>query len=103
MLHGIISQGGPGCDAAGSPKYRGDNGSKCALGWLIPDELYTTNSIHYLDLLEIIGRLNTGGFYTAVFKCHDLNVGHPNFMDRFKSEMKEIARIYELNYSEVIK
>ena len=34
---GLAEQGGPSRDAAGTCLYRGPNGRKCAIGWLIPD------------------------------------------------------------------
>lgn len=37
---GIISQGGPSIEPNGRCRYRGPNGSRCAAGWLLPDEKY---------------------------------------------------------------
>lgn len=38
---GIINQGGPGLTASGNCAYRTHGGKKCAIGWNIPDSLYT--------------------------------------------------------------
>lgn len=49
---GIISQGGKSADAKGECLYRGPDGRKCAVGWLIADsvaEEYEGQGAHYIQ------------------------------------------------------
>jgi hypothetical protein len=39
-VNGLLAQGVPSYDSSRSCMYRGLNGTKCAIGHLIPDELY---------------------------------------------------------------
>lgn len=38
--HFVVKKNGPSVDGSGTCKYRGRNGTKCAIGVLIPDEAY---------------------------------------------------------------
>lgn len=41
----------------GACKYRGDNGTKCAVGFLIPDDIYTPRLEGYTNAKDLIAEL----------------------------------------------
>lgn len=56
-VKGVLQQRRPSTFADGKCAYRGEEGTKCAIGFLIPDELYTPHmemkgiaSIHFYDV-----------------------------------------------------
>ena len=54
MVDHLYKQGGPAINDIGGCLYRGPNGSKCAIGCLIPDEEYKDSmegkSVNYLNI-----------------------------------------------------
>lgn len=87
--------------------YRGPNGTKCAIGHLIPDELYDEifNRMSLLNLPQKVknhigieeDRYFFGSLQTAhdIFLCESLDCWH--------NQMKQIAKEYNLkfNFSEL--
>jgi len=64
-------------------KYRGEGGLKCAVGWLIPDDMYDDEledcgGIRYnppvIDLLKLVGITEDQvEFLAELQRCHDIN------------------------------
>ena len=92
----LLSQGRKSLDARGKCAYRGDNGAMCAVGVLIPDDMYnrgmegaacsTSELRGVLDMLEIDPRLAQELQY-----IHDRAL--PNI---WPDELKALARHFRL-------
>lgn len=55
---GIVTQGGPSLDDGGNPAYRGNDGCRCALGFLIDDANYDPSLEGFnLDSYSVSGAL----------------------------------------------
>ena len=87
-------------------KYRGDNGTKCAIGALIPDRLYSTDmegssvsglSERYACTFDkIFG--NTLAHDDLLMLLRDLQVTHDNFYPKdWKAELTYVANKHGLN------
>lgn len=104
VWNSIISQGGPSVNTFNGCAYRGNNGRKCAAGWLIPDEDYNTN---YEG--QVVSRYIKNSV-TDYFKSRDLDICfiiklqgiHDNtwckndsdeeFIDLWKRQMYDLAQ-----------
>jgi len=84
--------------------YRGEDGMKCALGILMPDEAYnetleggTVVGLHIQDAIyEETGPLSRGdlSFLDAMQRCHDqMGVIHSEW---WPNRLKNLAEVYEL-------
>ena len=103
VLSAIVKQGKPSKDI-GRCLYRGPRGLKCAIGWLIPDDLYKPEmdtGISFHKVLDIIGRDGDNLLYLSIRVCHD-NASREadNFIDVFKQSMKNVATQYSLEYKD---
>lgn len=82
----------------GGCAYRGENGNKCFVGALIPDELYCSSiegrSAHYaIQELNLLDSFENVYFLSTIQSVHD-----NNFNDR-EEQLKNIAKIYNLTYT----
>ena len=100
---GILKQGKRSTDDNWDNVYRGADGSKCSIGFLIPDELYNKN-IEYADVgypmvLELIphGEDISLDFLYALQEAHDSHHGtNETFIDQFKTAMSHVANEFGL-------
>lgn len=91
--------------------YRGPKGSKCAIGWQIPDELYKANMEYkgLRTLLKAYPVLCTHISFPALQS--DLQMAHDELMPnikgqslcKWKTEMCKIAEMYNLNINQWIR
>ncbi len=106
VVRGILSQGGPAVDG-NVCRYR-TGGRKCAAGWLIPDDEYTTElegPIAYVagSLYEIICVRHGHDFdlVRALQRAHDHSVHSPSvdadFLVRFRAAAAQVAEALGLS------
>ena len=94
---GLASQGFEhSLDRDGFCVYRGENGRRCAIGWLIPDERYYVElegrSVYNISIPCAVGcDVNDAVFLSSLQCCHD--------RARSPFEMKEALRVFATNYS----
>lgn len=105
----LRKQGGPSVGKDGRCKYRADNGRMCAVGCLIPDELYhkemegnavLTGTV-VDDVLEGMG-VSSDGFelLSELQMLHDRNSGRSVLWTEVtENEFSEVAEKYYLRYS----
>lgn len=102
---GLASQGWKqSSNASGSCAYRGKNGLKCAIGWLIPDEKYKrhmdrgNSSIDHKPSVVNAAGINKSdmSFAVALQMIHD---EVPS--SELKASMEDFARDYGLTIPEV--
>lgn len=105
---GILAQGGPGYSTSSGCKFRSENGRKCAIGQVIPDELYDhrwddTFMNTSATLIKICNILNLDRhFAAAIQSVHDdcAAATHGNdqrFLELFRARMGELASMYGLD------
>lgn len=113
---------------AGLCCYRGSNGTRCAIGWAIPDALYQPEMDDGMDAGEIMDHPDFGRpfqevsyqFALEVQRAHDyympladdvveplnaeqrarMNIKEGRGMEMWEAEMKAIAARFNLNYTE---
>jgi hypothetical protein len=124
---GMLRQGKQSKSRTGKCAYRGDNGCKCAVGFLIPDELYDNDlegiGIWELEHSDQYDALNTAkfretliqmrmtdserlGLLGALQSCHDSAWGQqkPSFTrDLWHQELTRIARDFSLSTKSIDK
>lgn len=93
----------------GKCRYRGANGNKCAIGHLIPDELYESymEGVGFVYLPEniidyIVGDNKDSNIIIFMYylqKAHD-NILTLYGIKEWKEEMKEIANVFNLAFPE---
>ena len=86
--------------------YRGENGNKCLIGKLIPDELYSKdmegNTVYELAEKSKLEFLNSYiGLLRSCQRCHDTNFKSLDFKNRMVRDLKILAIDYQLNYNGV--
>ena len=84
-------------DERGICCYRGPGGLRCALGWCIPDERYSTNlenmSGDDRPVIKAVGASpKLAGFLESLQGCHDYSTG-PESMER---NLRNFASDHEL-------
>lgn len=104
----LRKQGGPALDKKGRCKYRAGNGRMCAVGCLIPDNLYHKDmegkpvgcGFPIDSVLYEIGFGNSGlELLSCLQELHDrFNVG-PTWPAGFEERLSEIANNFKLEYS----
>lgn len=115
VVASLIQQGKPSVqtDWAGEIShctYRGRDGAKCAIGWLIADDRYSLsfehNGVIYvmerlnwmpnpkLDLTEFREDRDLHAFLGKLQYCHDLASDSTDFVKRFKQECIELLSPY---------
>lgn len=104
LTQGRISFSEPSC------KYRGEDGDKCAIGWLIPDEIYDkkmeecgTLTRTYPILKKTLNIVDDLKFYQKLQKLHDnfyaKNLKHNynfSFRKLFAESAKKLANDFKL-------
>jgi len=107
VMYKMIEQGQPSIRTgpSGIPvcAYRGENGTKCAAGFFIPDDLYSENiegkslsaeSVSQLECFE--GK--SPSLLRAMQQAHDISAEDPdNFMERFRNRMRSVAYNFDLD------
>ena len=98
----FVVNGGPfsRSDNAGGCAYRGDGGARCAMGVLIPDEMYSTDmegtrASSVIEKFPALKGLVDGRFADKLQGCHD-DTSTPNFRNDIESNLRDLAEIYKL-------
>lgn len=98
----ILNQGKPSRTEDGIKcLYRSPDGCKCAFGALISDDEYVPE-MEYNMANEVIARFNLSRFYGHEYFIRELQKAHDNanvfnFVHDFKTNVKKIASLYNLN------
>lgn len=102
-VSGVLKQASKSFDFDHGCRYRGPNGLKCAVGHLIPDEIYKPEmeigiASLYQENLEITMLFKDVSLpmLRALQRAHD-NSSEISFVDDFKIKAFDIAAYYELN------
>lgn len=78
--------------------YRGPNGTKCAVGFLIPDELYDPAMDHDMPLADVIQYLRIKNVELDKQLCHHLQAVHDGHEPtQWHNMLISVAIIFELN------
>lgn len=101
--NGVVAQGGQSSDTVGRCMYRGPEGRKCAVGHLLPDELYRPNmegtTVDYgatvlkASLRQVGIDLDDKPTKLLVIRMqaiHD-DTSEGNFLEEFKQAMQALA------------
>jgi hypothetical protein len=106
----LVCQGGRSVSASGTDcRYRGSDGRKCAVGFLIPDELYVWrmegDSIsglcgHFPDLCAKSGIKKHNDILNGLQHMHDSLSTWQN-QDSFSHKTRRIADLYNLTVPEI--
>lgn len=106
MVQHLIKQGKPAYD----PKtmscfYRGPEGTMCAVGPLIPDDVYRPDmenvAVYQLREFSFYG-LDRDFLNVCQTKLHDQHCESQNFVEDMKLSASEIARNWGLNLKEAL-
>lgn len=94
----LLKQNAKAVDTTGACRYRTDNGLSCAIGCLIPDELYKPEmegfSVDELDS-DVLEKLGLDKFIDALYdlqKIHDVK-----FVSAWETELNNFAAKYGLS------
>ena len=99
---GMIKQGArslvdPGPDGSNACAYRGEDGMKCGVGFLIPDELYDED-MEGLNAEGLIKRWPSLGLEDVAVLCTEIQAMHDEFdPDYWASELALMAKAYDLS------
>lgn len=106
----LRKQGKASVDIDGSCAYRGEGGTSCAVGCLIPDEMYDEmmegGAVHaeepkYPELykaIDVLGLRGNVGLLTSLQRAHDETLQHVG-MPSWENYMANIARSRGLTYT----
>jgi hypothetical protein len=98
--NGVIAQGGPSMDEAGTCLYRGPNGRKCSLGHLILDEEYDPNwdkkGGAAASGLPLTGGVTLYRLVEKMQEAHDYAAKAEDFMGLFENLMSQVAKDFNL-------
>lgn len=100
---GVIKQGRPSVDAAGRCLYRGPDGLRCAVGWLIPDELYEPEmegvNTNWLRVMwpRAMSACDNRFLVRELQEAHDWASMRGDFLREFKKQCRGVAARYGLD------
>lgn len=104
VLFGIREQGGPSIER-GDCRYRAASGRKCAAGWLIPDEMYSSDlerrGATSPPVSRILARCGVDPWAAdGLQAAHDDSPRQDTwFFAEWEPRMAEIAASYDLHYT----
>lgn len=110
----LFAQGAPAVSSIGECQYRGPNGTKCAIGCLIPDENYTDYSEGYavveaLEQMGLVDQFPHTNLLSALQSVHDGSDGgiYSNAdvnrsktwvtTENMRLALQEVAELYNLD------
>lgn len=100
----LLTQGKRSVNEAGGCAYRGVNGQMCAIGVLIPDELYSAERMEGQDVTMVIKECVTGDMELATVLnnnlklCNELQLLHDQVTPIvWQSRLYRIARRYNFD------
>lgn len=109
VLNHLLKQGRKSVDSDGRCLYRAPNGDKCAIGCLIPDELYTPelegNGANMPIIEDVLHKIYPDVtdedvlFLLDLQDLHDTGMISCSFRDHIYNEMQIIADAYDLIFS----
>lgn len=86
----VIAQGEPSIDATGACVYRGPGGLKCAVGHVIPDEVYDPK-MEGLHIYQIVSGYSLGVSVEEQRELYSLQEAHD-----FAAHESDFLRAFEL-------
>ena len=93
----LLAQGKQAADENGQCLYRAPGGLKCAVGCLIPDELYTQKTFRQ-PLVDVLNAAGIPGAACDLLldlqNAHDFSGNWLGDMDGLRGELKRIERKY---------
>lgn len=102
----IMAQGKPSIGKDGICKYRGEGGTKCALGFLIDDETAQKWDV-FGGILDVTYKTPVPDWVTEnlsllrdIQDVHDNAANTPDFVADFKQHMQEVAEDHFLEFKE---
>lgn len=103
VVRHLWAQGKQAADDNGSCLYRGPNGTKCAVGILIPDDKYLPRMDQGRGLVNVLDEAGIPAEHYALLlglqRVHDKNgswcASGPN--ENMVSALAEVARVFNLN------
>lgn len=91
VYRAIVQQGRPSLDKHSLIAYRGDNGDKCAIGHLLPDNVYNP----YMENLNVSAIMGTEDpDVEGVRNYLKANVGERSFLQDLQNAHDKAARVY---------
>lgn len=97
----LYKQGCASVNDAGQCLYRGPNGTKCAIGCLIPDDIYT-KSMEGISLVFIglkFDCLTTKYVCMEMRRVHDDSKNASHYDDYLNERIMKVAREYNLEFN----
>lgn len=103
VAHHLLKQGCKSLSIGTATRcmYRGANGTRCAIGALIPDRLYSQSMEDSTPHEEIVGNaLATLGYTDISFNCALQRIHDDNEPKNWRQALKEFAHKYKLVWPE---
>lgn len=98
-------QGVSATNDAGDCMYRGRNGTKCAVGCLIPDNVYVPSMETFLTFSDVVALIpgvtvDQSQLLRHLQSAHDMGMPsvHGESLDGYEGEMRGVADRFGLNY-----
>lgn len=103
VARALVKQGGPSLNEVNRCAYRGENGARCAVGHLIPDDRYDPSmeneSAGHRRVAPVLRGLGVDVYLAgALQRTHDGTVKHPaGWLTAWADSMRRIAESYGLS------
>jgi hypothetical protein len=94
VVNHLLTQNAQSQNSRGSCRYRGPNGTKCAVGHLIPDEVYHPDMEG-----RLVGAFDFGispEHYNLLRGLQGVHDFHP--VEEWEQQLKRVALAFELEY-----
>ena len=108
VVTNLRNQGCQSLDDEFNCAYRGENGLKCAVGWLIPDDVYSEDMEGFSLSWDINDEVNDNEIVAHVLEKQGHNISlasslqkvHDNYdVDEWENQFIKIAHQYSLTYT----
>lgn len=109
----FVTDGEPYSTCDGACAYRGDKGTKCAVGLLIPDDKYKPSYdadalaikklvLRHPEVKEILGISSEDDvlFLSELQRCHDSSSCFSDFSTRIEVSLRNLIHLHELKIPE---
>lgn len=101
---GMLNQGEKSRNHTGTCMYRGDHGRKCAVGFLIPDELYQKcfdSGVELADINDFVDIVGEGEYYQFLARMQETHDAYR--VPEWSKQLKYVAKLFNLNDDVVTK